>query len=130
MYLLDTDIMSYFLKGNVRVTENFRRHQGSIKALSVITYAELLYGCRNSQYVTENLAKVGRLVANYPIIDVTCPVVECFGEIKAYLTKAGTPLEDFDVLIGCTALTMNYTVVTNNVKHYQKIPGLKIVNWA
>ena len=130
MYLLDTDIMSYFLSGNARVAENFRIHQGHPKALSVITYGELIYGCRNSQYITENLAKVGRLAANYPIIDVTRSVVECFGEIKTFLRKSGTPIEDFDLLIGCTALTMNYAIVTNNVKHYQKIPGLKVVNWA
>jgi tRNA(fMet)-specific endonuclease VapC len=39
-------------------------------------------------------------------------------------------VDDFDLLIGCTALTLNYSMVTNNIKHYQKIPGLKVVNWA
>jgi len=69
-------------------------------------------------------------VENYPMIDVTRPVMDCFGEVKAHLEKSGTPIDDFDLLIGCTALTMNYAIVTNNVRHYQRIPGLKVVNWA
>lgn len=130
MYLLDTDTLSYFLKGNARVIENFKAHRTLPKALSVITYGELVFGCRKSRYVVENLAKVTRLAESYPIIDVTRSVTECFGEVKAFLEKSGTPLDNFDLLIGCTALTMNYAIVTNNVKHYQKIPGLKVVNWA
>jgi len=130
MYLLDTDTLSYFLRGNPRVIENFKMHQGCSKALSVITYGELVFGCRKSQHGIENLAKIKRLVENYPILDVTRPIMDCYGEVKAVLTKLGTPLDAFDLLIGCTALTMNYSVVTNNVKHYQKIPGLKVVNWA
>jgi tRNA(fMet)-specific endonuclease VapC len=80
--------------------------------------------------MNENLAKVRRLAELYPVIDVTRPVMECFGELKASLSSAGTIVDDFDLLIGCTALTLNYSMVTNNIKHYQKIPGLKVVNWA
>ena len=130
MYLLDTDTVSYFLRGNPCVIENFKAHRGYPKALSVITYGELMYGCRKSQYVVQNLNRVKQLVENYPMIDVTRPIAECFGEVKAYLAKSGTPVDEFDLLIGCTALTMNYAVVTNNVKHYQKIPGLEVINWA
>jgi len=130
MYLLDTDIVSYFLRGNTRVIENFELHQGRPKALSAITYGELICGCRKSHHVIKNLSKVKQLVENYPIVDVTRSVMECYGEVRAFLEKSGTLLDTFDLLIGCTALTMNYAVVTNNVKHYQKIPGLKVVNWA
>ena len=130
MFLLDTDTLIYFLKGNARVVDNFKAHRTFPKAFSVITYGELIYGCRKSQRAVENLARVRQLAESYPIIDVTRSVMECFGEMKALLTKSGKPLDDFDLLIGCTALTMNYAVVTNNEKHYQKIPGLKVVNWA
>ena len=130
MFLLDTDTLIYFLKGNARVVDNFKAHRTFPKAFSVITYGELIYGCRKSQRAVENLARVRQLAESYPIIDVTRSVMECFGEMKALLTKSGKPLDDFDLLIGCTALTMNYAVVTNNKKHYQKIPGLKVVNWA
>ena len=56
--------------------------------------------------------------------------MDSFGEIKAQLSRTGTTVDDFDLLIGCTAMALNYTVVTNNTKHYEKIPGLNVVNWA
>ncbi|MDA1044848.1 MAG: type II toxin-antitoxin system VapC family toxin [Verrucomicrobia bacterium] len=130
MYLLDTDTLIYFLKGNETLVQNFKACVDTPKAISVVTYGELVYGCRKSERVTENLAKVHRLAELYPIIDVTRAVMESFGEIKALLSTAGNTVDDFDLLIGCTALTLNYSVVTNNTKHYEKIPGLKVVNWA
>ncbi|MEI7946030.1 MAG: type II toxin-antitoxin system VapC family toxin [bacterium] len=130
MYLLDTDTLIYFLKGHASVVTHFKASRNMPKAFSVVTYGELIYGCHKSQRVNENLAKVRRLADLYPVIDVTRPVMECFGELKASLSSAGTVVDDFDLLIGCTALTLNYSMVTNNIKHYQKIPGLKVVNWA
>ena len=56
--------------------------------------------------------------------------MDSFGEIKAQLSRTGTAVDDFDLLIGCTAMALNYTVVTNNTKHYEKIPGLNVANWA
>lgn len=130
MYLLDTDTLIYFLKGHASVVAHFKSSMNVPKAFSVVTYGELLYGCHKSQRMNENLAKVRRLAEIYPVVDVTRPVMECFGELKASLSSAGTGVDDFDLLIGCTALTMNYAVVTNNIKHYQKIPGVKVLNWA
>ena len=130
MYLLDTDTLIYFLKGTEVVVENFKACMDAPKAISVITYGELIYGCRKSERISENLAKVHRLAELYPIIDISRAVMDSFGEIKAVLSTAGTTVDDFDLLIGCTALALNYTVVTNNTKHYEKIPGLKSVNWA
>ena len=130
MYLLDTDTLIYFLKGEKSVVANFKAHTNTPKAISVITYGELVYGARKSERVTENLAKIHRLAELYPLIDTTRAVVDSFGEIKATLTSAGTTVDDFDLLIGCTAITLNYVVVTNNTRHYAMIPGLKVENWA
>ena len=130
MYLLDTDTLIYFLKGNEAVVENFKATANTPKALSVITYGELIYGSRKSERVAENLARVHRLAELYPIIDITRSVMESFGEIKASLSASGTTIDDFDLLIGCTALTLNYAVVSNNTRHYQNIPGLRVMNWS
>ncbi len=130
MYLLDTDTLIYFLKGNEAVIGSFKAHMDTPKAISVITYGELVYGCRKSQRTTTNLAKVHRLAEIYPVIDVTRSVMDSFGDIKAQLSASGNTVDDFDLLIGCTALTLNYAVVTNNTRHYEKIPGLKVMNWA
>lgn len=130
MYLLDTDTLIYSLKGDQTVVDNFRRHAEDPKAVSVITYGELVFGASSSQRVTENLAKVHRLKEVFPVIDVSPAIMETFGTLKADLRKNGTPVDDFDLLIGATALTLGYRVVTNNERHFSKIPGLDVVNWA
>lgn len=130
MYLLDTDTLIYLLKGHGTVVEHFKACVDRPKAISVITYGELVFGCRKSERVAENLARVHRLAELYPIIEITRSVMDSFGEIKASLSADGTTVDDFDLLIGCTALTLNYAVVSNNTKHYRKIPGLRVVNWA
>lgn len=130
MYLLDTDTLIYFLKGNADVIGNFKANMDTPKAISVITYGELVYGAQKSESTTANLAKVHRLAEIYPVIDVTRAVMDSFGDIKAQLSASGDTIDDFDLLIGCTALTLSYAVVTNNTRHYEKIPGLSVLNWA
>lgn len=129
MYLLDTDTLIYSLKGESNVMENFRNHAADPKAISVITYGELVFGAHGSQRVTENLAKVYRLKEIFPLIDISPAIMDTFGVLKADLRKSGTPVDDFDLFIGATALTIGYSVVTNNERHYKKIPGLTVINW-
>jgi len=130
VYLLDTDTLIYSLKGELTVLDNFRKFMAEPKAISVITYGELVFGAQGSQKTTENLAKVYRIKEIFPLIDVTPAVMDIFGALKADLRRNGTPIDDFDLLIGATALTIGYCVVTNNERHYSKIPGLKVVNWT
>ena len=56
--------------------------------------------------------------------------MEIFGIQKANLEKAGNPLSDFDLILGCSALVHNLILVTNNIKHFKKIGGLKTANWT
>ena len=130
MYLLDTDILIYSFKGNKRVIENLKLHADAPKALSVISYGELIYGANKSIQVSSNLARVHRLREIFPVIDCSASILECFGSIKAQLSQKGITVDDFDLLIGSTAMTLGYTVVTNNEKHFSKIPDLKITNWT
>lgn len=130
MYLLDTDIMIYSLKGDPVVIENIKRHASAPKAISVVTFGELVFGAHRSQKVMENLAKVHRIKEIFPVVEVTPAIMEIFGSMKAELQKSGASVDDFDLLIGATALTMGYGVVTNNEKHFKKMPGLVIANWA
>ena len=123
MYLLDTDTLIYSLKGEPAVLDNFKKHAAEPKAVSVITYGELVFGAQGSQRITENLAKVYRLKEIFPLIAITPAIMDIFGALKADLRKNGTPVDDFDLLIGATALTMGYCVVTNNERHYAKNSG-------
>ncbi len=130
MYLLDTDTIIYVLKGHVRVLENLRRNFGEPMSLSVISLMELYYGAYKSQQVTGNLAKIRTIESKLEIMPVGRESSEVFGMLKAGLEKQGTPLDDFDLTLASCALAHNLVLVTNNMKHFQRIDGLKLANWA
>ena len=130
MYLLDTDTIIYILKGHVKVLENLRQNFHEPMSLSVISLTELYYGAFKSQRVASNLAKIRTLESKLEIIPVGKESAEIFGMLKASLEKQGTPLDDFDLTLASCALAYNLVLVTNNVKHFQRIDGLKLVNWA
>jgi tRNA(fMet)-specific endonuclease VapC len=129
-YLIDTNIIIYSIKGNSFVNDNFLKNENIPKSISVITYGELLFGAKKSQNYEKNIAVVYRIKELFPIIDIDKAIIETFSELKANMQKAGTPIEDFDLLIASTALTMNSILVTNNEKHFDRIKGLKIENWS
>lgn len=128
-YLIDTDIIIYSIKGNRTVQNRFLKNENIPKAISVITYGELLFGARKSKNAEKNLAVVYRIKELFPIIEIDNAVIETFSGIKAAMQKIGSLVDDMDLLIASTALTMNYTLATNNEKHFGKIKGLKIENW-
>jgi tRNA(fMet)-specific endonuclease VapC len=130
MYLLDTDTIIYILKGHPSLEQNLQGHLHDPVKLCVITLMELYYGAYKSQRTMSNLAKIKTLENSLEILQIGQEVVEIFGMQKAKLERRGTPLEDFDLLLGCCALAHNLTLVTNNLKHFKKIEGLKVVNWA
>ena len=78
----------------------------------------------------KNLAVVHRLMEVFPIINISPSIMDTFGELKASLKKSGMMLDDMDLLIASTALTHNFVLVTNNERHFKRINGLAIENWA
>ena len=130
MYLLDTDTIIYSLKGHEVVKENLMRHFHDSMKISVVTLMELYYGAYKSRKVESNLAKIKKLESSLEVVPLGSEVVELFGMSKAKLEKKGTPLDDFDLIIAASALVHNLTLVTNNLKHFRKIVGLKIENWT
>jgi tRNA(fMet)-specific endonuclease VapC len=129
-YLIDTDIVIYSLKGHDTVYRRFEAHMDLPKAISVVTYGELVYGAKKSTMVEKNLASVRRVSELFPIIELTKAIMDTFGELKSNLEKLGITIDDMDLLIGSTALTHHLTLVTNNEKHFKHIPGLTIENWS
>lgn len=130
MYLIDTDILIYSLKGDRVVIDHLNRTAGAAKAISVISYGELLYGAHKSSRPNDNLARVRRLGEVLPVINVSPAIIEAFGSLKARLEMDGRHLDDFDLVIAATAITLGYRLVTNNEKHFARIEGLEIDNWA
>jgi predicted nucleic acid-binding protein len=130
MFLLGTDTVIFNLKGNANVQKNLSQHLNDSVSISVITLMELYYGARKSQKVATNLAKIKMLEQSIETIPIGVESTEIFGILKAQLEIAGNRLDDFDLLIASCAMSHNLTLVTNNTKHFQRIEGLKLVNWA
>jgi tRNA(fMet)-specific endonuclease VapC len=128
-YLIDTDTIIYSLKNDKKVQEKFLEHEKIPKYISIVTYGELLYGAKKSEWVEKNCAKVYRLKNLFPVIPVDLPIIETFSDLKSKYRRTGIIIDDFDLLIAATALTYNQTVVTNNIKHFGRIEELKIENW-
>ena len=130
MFLLDTDTIIYVLKGNPVVEKNLRRYYHDPIKLCIITLMELYYGAYKSHRVVSNLAKIKTLENTFEILPLGQEMVEIFGQQKSRLEKMGTPLDDFDLILGCCALSHNLILVTNNTKHFKKMEGLKVANWV
>ncbi len=91
---------------------------------------ELFYGAYKAKQVAANLAKAKTLENELPVLVVGQQVAEVFGMLKADLENKGTPLDDFDLVLASSALAHNSALVTNNLKYFKRIDGLKLANWA
>jgi len=130
MFLLDTDTVIYSMKGKDEVQKNLLLHFNDPIMLSTVTLMELYYGAYKSQKVTSNIAKIKSLEQSLEIIYIGMESSEIFGMLKAQLEVNGTRLDDFDLILASCALSRNLTLVTNNLKHFQRIDGLKLANWT
>jgi predicted nucleic acid-binding protein len=130
MFLLDTDTIIYSMKGNANVQKHLRQHSAAPLSISVVTLMELYYGARKSQRVAANLAKIKTLEQSIEVIPIGLESTETFGSLKASLESAGKRMDDFDLIIASCALAHNLTLVTNNIKHFERVEGLKLANWT
>jgi len=130
VFLLDTDIIIYNLKGHDAVKKNLQHYSQEPMKITVITLMELYYGAFKSEKVTSNLAKVKTLENAFEVIPAAKESAGIFGTLKATLEKSGTRLDDFDLIIASCAMAHNLTLVTNNVVHFSRIDGLRLTNWT
>lgn len=130
IYLLDTDTIIYWLKGNQNISRKVLVEGFHNIAASDITKAELYYGAFKSQKMSENLASIKTLSERVSFLPFNDPAQTLFGENKARLEREGKRLDDMDLMIAATALAFNLVLVTNNSGHFERIPGLRIKNWS
>lgn len=130
MYLLDTDIVIYALQGRPAVVAALGKHAASPMAISVITLMDLYDGAQRSASPEANLARVRTLEHEFHVLPAGVNIAATFGNLKARMAGAGTMLDDFDLIIASTALAANLTLVSNNERHFKRVEGLRLVNWA
>lgn len=127
-YLLDTNICIHFLRGKYGLIEKFEQLGTESFAISEITLAELVFGAENSKNPQKNLDLI-EVFANQVAILPIFSAIYLYGKEKARLRSIGLQISDFDLLIGCTAVEKDLIMVTENLKEFQRITGIKLENW-
>ena len=128
-YLFDTDTIIFALRKDRSVLIKFEENKNIPISISMITYAELIFGAKRSQNEQKNMIKVRHIRELYPIEELNEGVMEIFANIKATMFNQGMRIEDMDLFIAATAIYNDLTLVTNNTKHFEKVPYLKLENW-
>jgi tRNA(fMet)-specific endonuclease VapC len=130
-YLLDTNICIYALKNRPpEVLERLEAVGRGAVALSVITVLELRHGAEKSQRVANNHSRLDFFFAPMRILPFDEDAAVVAARIRAHLERRGTPIGDLDTLIAAHALARDLILVTNNLKEFERVPGLQTENWV
>jgi tRNA(fMet)-specific endonuclease VapC len=130
-YMLDTNICIYLIKRKpIHALERFKQADISEISISSITLSELFYGVSKSSIPEQNFMALTQFVAPLEILPYGGEAVQYYGELRAHLEKQGTPIGSLDMLIAAHSLSLASTLVTNNEKEFNRVPNLKIENWA
>ncbi|HKV50812.1 MAG TPA: PIN domain-containing protein [Gemmatimonadaceae bacterium] len=133
MYVLDTNAVSALMRGDRLVIERLRQLDRSDVSVPQPVLAEIAYGIARlprSRRRAELEARAETIRGEIPRADWTDAVSAAFGTIKAALERAGKRIEDFDAAIAAHALAVHATLVTANVTHLTRIPGLTVEDWT
>lgn len=128
-YLLDTNIAIYVIKRRpAAMLDVFNRHAGRM-AISSVTLAELLHGAEKSQRREHSLAVVEDFSSRLVVLDYTAKAAAHYGDIRADLERKGTPIGVNDLHIAGHARSEGLVLVTNNLREFERIDGLRLENW-
>jgi len=128
-YLLDTNICVYFLKGRYDLNTKIKNVHAENCFISEITIAELKFGAENSEQREKNRKTVDEFVSKFTIIPIFNSL-DIYAKEKARLRHIGLPLDEFDLLIGSTAISNDLILVTRNISDFERMQGIKIENWT
>jgi len=129
-YMLDTDTCSYIIRERPEsVLRRFRRLAMEQLCMSVVTYAELVYGVERSSSRRVNRPIIEDFVRHLDVLDWDTGAADQYGLIRAKLEAVGTPIGAMDLMIAAHAKSIKSVLVTNNQKHFANVTGLKIDNW-
>lgn len=127
-FLLDTNICIFFLKGKYNLNRQFEKIGLENCCISEVTLAELKYGAECSERIAENMKMVDDFANTITIVPIFNSL-NIYAKEKAKLRKKGILIDDFDILIGSTAVANNFILVTENEKHLKRISKIEIENW-
>ena len=130
LHMLDTNICSYILKNHpLKVRDRFHEVGNDGLSLSTVVLAELYFGAaRHPQGVTIR-QEIDDFATMLTVIAWDEAAADHYGNIRAALERDGSPIGAMDMMIAAHARSLKATLVTNNTKHFEKVPGLSITNW-
>lgn len=128
-YMLDTNIVIYVVKRRpLAVLEVFNRHAGEM-CISAVTEAELIHGAEKSQQREHNLRQVEDFTSRLEVLDYGRKAAGHYGDIRADLERKGTPIGVNDLHIAAHARSEGVVLVTNNLREFERVAGLRVENW-
>ena len=129
-YMLDTNICIYVMKNSPpALLEKFNSLAEQL-CISSITLGELHYGAEKSARRADNLTAIEHFVARLDVLPFDARAASHYGQLRAELERAGTPCGPHDMQIGGHARSEGLIVVTNNVREFSRMPGVRVEDWA
>ena len=112
-----------------QVRETFKQHQDQM-CISAVTWGELIYGAEKSSHPERNLADIEQMAARLEIAPFETLAAAHFGQLRAELYRIGKSIGPYDMMIAGHARSMGFILVTNNLKEFERVPGLRVENWV
>ncbi|AHZ70231.1 MULTISPECIES: tRNA(fMet)-specific endonuclease VapC [Pseudomonas] len=129
-FMLDTNICIFTIKNKPQIVrEAFNLHDGQL-CISAITLMELIYGAEKSATPEKNLAVIEGFTARLEVFPFDNEAAAHTGMIRSELAKAGTPIGPYDQMIAGHARSRGLIVVTNNLREFERVPGLRVEDWV
>lgn len=128
-FMLDADTVSYAIRGQGQVATRVLEHQPSELCISSITWAELRFGAEAKRSARLRRA-IDSFAKDVSVVPFDQAAADRFAVVAAALARRGKPIGSFDTLVAAHALSLGLTVVTNNTKHFGRVPRLNVENWA
>ena len=128
-YMLDTDTVSFALRGFGDVAKRLLEHAPSEVCMSAVSFAELRYGA-DARRSRKLHGLIDTFASAVTVVPFDMDAATQFGAVASKLVRRGTPIGNYDTLIAAHALAVGVTLVTNNTKHFSRVEGLRIDNWV
>lgn len=129
--MLDTTICIYLIKQQPpSIIERFLSHPVGDIEISSITAAELAYGVSKSHYSSKNRHALEQFLAPLQVAAFDQTAARSYGRLRAQLEAKGTPIGSMDMLIAAHALSLGVRLVSNNLREFRHVPGLRLENWV
>jgi len=128
--MLDTNIIIYTIKNRPEAARHsFRKHEGQM-CISAVTLGELIYGAEKSMNVERNLHDIESLVARLDVLPFEDQAATHFGQLRSELAQSGKLIGPYDLMIAGHARAEALILVTNNMKEFKRVSGLRLENWV